>query len=421
MVVVTRGQHWRNQQATLAGTYNTANPYRQAVNLLSHPYVQNAARGTLAATLGAIGIGETERYLRTPPNTPTRARSSTPQSQGPSRTRSRASQRNMVSKRTARSGQRRNPRFTSVKGKSKKVKAAHKSIKNHSVSKKQIKKWNKAAINAKIDLSKMCYQYRGVNQSKTLINVTVFDQEKSNGFHLTALGTALAAEKHSSDAASAIGESRNVVAQTGHQKKRIQVTSSAHFMNNYAVPYWIDVYCMTPNKDQTSGPVDAYESGLVDIGIVDGTGPANDDVFAYPSWSHNMRTMWSTASHKRVCLAPGESVHLGFKKTFTWDPAVTDLHLSEYQENLGAHVFCVRLEGCFGHGSGTTTENDRLGTSATLVDWFVDRKVTWQYDAGGAKYNVRVIGPTVGVTPLANSPIIIGWANNAANTQAAIE
>lgn len=304
----------------------------------------------------------------------------------------------------------RKPRFTSTRGKRRGGKRRHHKPKGYIVSTKQVKKWNRAAVNALIDISTMHWQERSVNQSICGLNESSFNIESLAGFGLAGLRDAIDQRKIQNDAAVAVNLTQNVTTQEASNKIKCKVASSAHWCNNFAVPFWADVYCFVPAVDHNITPATAFTNGMEDLGLVDGDGgPSVTSHFAYPTSSPVLRQIWKIASHKRVCLAPGESLTLGYHRSFTYDNSVQDAHISVYQTKLGAHVFGVRLEGCFGHATADPTQ---LGTGTASCDWYVDRHVEVKYDAGGAKY--KTYEYTDGAT--AETAVINGWPTNAENT-----
>lgn len=301
----------------------------------------------------------------------------------------------------------RNPRFTkSIKSKHKHRKTKKKLV---IVSTKQVKKWNKAAVDAKIDVSLMRNHVRSVQQSSSARNASSFSQE-STPFSVTKLRDACDARKIQNVAATAVNLTQNVIAQTALNKLDVRVSAQAHYFNNFAIPFWVDVYCWVPRVDSGGGPVTNFVAGMVDVGLVDAASPSITSVFVYPSMSGDLMKFWKIASHKKVCLGPGESVSLGFQKKFKWSPSFTQAHTDTFQEAYGSHVFTVRLQGCFGHAVDVTSE---LGVGATSLDWYVDRLVEVKYDANGAKYRTEEFD-TAQMT--AASAIVVGWKSNAENT-----
>lgn len=300
----------------------------------------------------------------------------------------------------------RNPRFTKpIKGKGKRRKHKKKLV---IVSTKQVKKWNKAAVNAKIDLSLMRNHVRTVKQSTSLINRSSLTQEVIP-FNVTELLNATDKRKIRNVAATSANLTQNVTTETGAQSLSISLSRTAHCFNNFAIPFWVDLYSTVPKVDQGGGPVATYTAGMTDMGLVDGTGPDATSIFGYPTMSQDFRKFWKIVKHKRVCLGPGESLSINFKKKFKWSPSSTQAHSDAFQPSIGGHVFMVRLQGCYGHATSDATQ---LGVGATSLDWYVDQLVECQYDANGAKYVTEEFIDTMD----AETSIIVGWPNNAENT-----
>lgn len=300
----------------------------------------------------------------------------------------------------------RNPRFTKSVGTKRKHYKKKKQL--VIVSKKQVKKWNKAAVNAKIDLSVMRNHVRSITQSTSLINSSSLSQE-TTPFNVTQLINACDERKIRNVAATSANLIQDVTTETSAQSLAIKLSRSAHFFNNFAIPFWVDVYSCVPKVDQGGGPAATFVAGMTDMGLVDGTGPSATSIFAYPTQSQDFNKFWKIAKHKKVCLGPGESVSLHFKKSFKWSPSQTQAHSDGFQPSLGGHVFMVRLQGCYGHATTTTTQ---LGVGATSCDWYVDQLVECTYDANGAKYKTEQFIDSMN----AATAVIVGWPNNAENT-----
>lgn len=296
----------------------------------------------------------------------------------------------------------RNPRFTRS-GKKVKRRAAKKSI-TTSVSKGQVKKWNKAFNLAKVDIGTYTEYDRAVNLYTCGERASSFN---SKNFNLTGIQAAVDALDYYNPATNALITTDITAAAFNNKTQEIWVElyTTATWINNYGAPLWIDTYLYVPKTDNSLNPVTCFTNGLVDKGS-----PSATSVFVYPSMSKILNDLWDQTHITKVCLGPGESTTAKFKKKFKYDPALVIDQTDQFQARFGAHSYGCRLEGCFGH-SVTTPAN--LGSSVAKVDFFRDMKMVIKYGAG---LNVKKI--VIGGDDSADQTggTVLGWPHNAANT-----
>lgn len=392
-----RGQRYFNRQRReLDNAYRTPPPTRGHYfrNLATTLYNSPAGRRALAAVTGAAAAG-------------TIVTANSAYNYVTGRTMARTSSKRSGGNGGGGSG-RRNPRFTKPTTKKKRGKSKKKLV---IVSKKQVKKWNKTASKVNIGLSTFKKTFAHTNQHTVAANVSKF--ERCSIFNLTALKDTLSAVPLSNNVTVA---NYDVAAMTKSVKWYIKVSSSARWVNNFAVPVWVDVYCMVPKVDTSIEPVQYFTEGLVDIG-----GIAANSIYTYPSVSKNLTAVYGFHSHRKVCLAPGEEVMLYFQKRVTWDPSHSQSHVDEMQDKLGGHVYMVRLMGVTGHAinlpagsGGANLPTTNVGLSTGSVDFRADTSVKVTYDSG----NLSMKNYEHDVTALTaqTDGTIVGWASNAANT-----
>ncbi len=303
--------------------------------------------------------------------------------------------------RTGKAGAR-NPRFT--KSGTKKHRKSKRSRKV-SVSKRQVKTWNKAAALAKVDIATMHDFVRNVGLVSAGTNGSSFTVMR--GWDVAELETALsnAIYKQNSGSSSTRNDSNPINAALHQEKIPVTVGSNCTWVNNYSVPVWIDVYCMVPKTDHDKSVSTCFTEGLTDQ-----NNPSPTSVHVYPSWSKQLNQMWETTSHKRLCLQTGESISLGFKKKFTFNPATADAQSGQpNRASVGAHTYCARLQGTLGHAHDTPF---LAGTSNVEVDFVADFHVKWQYDGGARMTNYNVAD----VSNAQTGGTVVGCVTNAANT-----
>lgn len=294
---------------------------------------------------------------------------------------------------------RRNPRFTKSTKPKRRTKKKKKLV---LVTKTQVKKWNKASVNAKVDLSTYHHYIRTVKQTLCAANSSVFDAE--DGMLVSKLEGLIDLIKVVNSVQPATAKA-NIINTTLSQKVRVEMGTNARWINNFGIPVWVDVYCLVPKKDTSITPEVAFTGGLTDVDA-----PSATSVFTYPSWSNDFNHLWKMKSHKKTCLAPGESMSLGFKKKFNYDPSIPDVQLETFQKAFGSHVYACRVEGTLGHDAADLT---KPASSIAGVDWHIDAHVKVIYDAGGMKLI------TYDVQNLAEAPaglVVVGWPTNAENT-----
>lgn len=304
-------------------------------------------------------------------------------------------------------GSRRNPRFTKKIGKRNGGRKRGKKL--VIVSKRQVKKWNTAAKNAKIDIGTTHDYFREHLQTSCIANGSRF--QISANYTVTQLVDFVASNStwvkdtttNPATISGPVNPQPSAAAQQ-QQKYQLEIQSKGCWFNNNAQPFWVDVYCWTPKGATALQPEVAFQAGLTDKGSTDFTSP-----FVYPSHSDVLMKSWKIQSHKRVCLAPGESVTLYFRKKVKYDPSFVDSQTDIYQEALGSHAYCVRLEGCVGH-SLTTPAN--VGTAIAKVDFIKDQHVIFKYSAD--MQSTRYIFTTPDSAQTGGT--VIGWPSDADNT-----
>lgn len=309
---------------------------------------------------------------------------------------------------------RRNPRFTTPKGK----KRSFKKRKHYViVTKKQVKKWNTGAANAKVDLATHNYITRRVRTWPAGINKAVFhgqlDIQKS--FKTSDLQSAFQKMKYLQldagvptmveiDPTSTLGSDGAI-----QQKFKCQVSTFLRLINNYATPVWVDIYLYEPKEDTDVSPETAFEDGLKDQQLVSDVIDA-DSVLVYPSWSKQLTTLYKTLKHTKVCLSPGESTTCSYKKKFQYDHSYFDEHPFDQMAKFGGHNYALRVTGTVGHGTEGNISN--VGTGESRLDSVMDTHVKIIYPGGfkGTIYDVSDL------SDLTAGPVIIGWPSNCANT-----
>lgn len=299
----------------------------------------------------------------------------------------------------------RNPRYT--KPSKRRGGGRKKSKKKILVSSKQVKKWNKASTDSKMDISTFYHHKRDSTQlicaenSSKFLNTT--GVTKSN-----IEERLMALKKMNTNVAIAVPLTTDIVTNTEGQKIDCKIGTFARAVNNFATPVWCDIYCLVPKKDTSLSPTQAFNNGL--DSITNGTDAvSNTSVHVYLSWSPDFRALWEIKSHKKVCLAPGESVTLGYSKKFKYEPNVTDHHTPAYQSKYGGHNYGIRVEGTLGHSETTSTN---VGTGIAGVDLLIDTTLRVRYDAGlkTVSYEVEnTSGAQTGGT-------VVGYPTNAKNT-----
>lgn len=309
--------------------------------------------------------------------------------------------RNRGTTRPSRGDWSRNPRYTKGVNTFKK-KRGHKKKKLVLVSKKQVKKWNKAAVDANTDLSKYEHRYLSTHIVTCAANKMKFDV--CYNFDATVLEAMLNAVPYANK--DGLMTNRNPTSLTYDQVLKLKMFSTGTWYNNYAVPVWVNVYIMTPEEDTSTTPLLAYADGMTSINQSD-----QDNVLCYPSQSPILRTLWKNASTKQVCLQPGESVSLSLKRSISYDPATQDASNLSFRKAIGAHQYLVRVQGALGHGVSVATN---VGTSIAGVDFKCSTSLKMKYDSGAGKvenisYTTSALGAQTGGT-------VIGWATNAENT-----
>lgn len=295
----------------------------------------------------------------------------------------------------------RNPRFTSTKGK-RKQSGRRKKKKLVLVTSKQVKKWNKGAKDAQIDLATSHQHERVQLSTNSVANSSKFANH--TGFNITRLEQMIDDLVYINTSTSTATEEISNTLSIKQQFINCRVGSTATWYNNFGVPLWVDVYCYVPKVDTNLLPDIFFANGLVDVNA------SATSVFVYPSWSKELTKAWGIHSHKRVCLGPGESVHLGYKYHMpNYDPTFSDSHAFDYQKKSGAHTYAVRVEGCIGHDDTT----ELVGTSIAKIDWKIDFHVKTVYPGGfkGTRYK------TVEPANSQSNGTVIGWPTNASNTK----
>lgn len=298
------------------------------------------------------------------------------------------------------SGGRRNPRFTRPIGKKRRTSKKKGYV---LVTKRQVKKWNKGAKDASTDLGNFIKCFRAVANFTCGANASSFASLEAYGVAALHADTS-ALEYFDPTTSPPTLVTTNTSSLTQQSKIQVEVSTIATWANNYGVPLWIDCYCMVPKVDTDIHPGTIFASGLVDQGS-----PSSTSVFVYPSWSKALTTLYEFKSHKKVCLAPGESVSLNYSRTFQFDPSYTDTHNLDFQEKLGSHFYCARLEGCVGH-SKTTPAN--VGSGISEVDYNMRRYTKVRYAAGIKTTRYKVTDNGAAQT----DGTVLGWPGDASNT-----
>jgi len=316
---------------------------------------------------------------------------------------------------------RRNPRFTTPKGKKRSFKKKKRYV---IVTKRQIKKWDKGAKNAKIDLATHHFIRRYTGQYTCGVNDAVYhgllDENKS--FGVLQLQQAFAKMKYLQlDAGTPTMVEINPLTPVGsaltvQQKFACQISTHIRFLNNYATPMWIDVYALVPKTNTAITPTTAYTAGLADQQLVSEPIDVNS-VLAYPSWSKQLTTLYNTVKHTRVCLSPGESTTCSFKKKFQYDNSYYETHPFPMMAQYGSHVYAIRIQGTVGHGFGDGAPQLKTGSSECRIDTEMTSHVKIIYPGGfkGTIYHEEDHAPTPNP-----ASIVVGWPSNCANTRFSI-
>lgn len=369
-------------------------PLRRAYNYgaAALPYARHAYRAY-----------NTYNTMRTPPRTPQR----TP------------NQRNSAGSSRGPAAGLRNPRFTSTSGKIKKSHKKQKKIKK-GVTASQVKKWNQASRDAKIDICKYTYINESynrwtVNKGESRMHEVTFQTASL----LFRIGNVPYYNKTTTPPQLDKIDLNDLVVSNGDTNKAQQsiamkVTSSLQVANNYAIPVWVDVYAIGAKGDHDEVPIQSVKDGWYDIGLDDAADYTGGlSTIMYPSGSKNFKTFWDITSHKRVCLQPGESTFLGYKKRFKYNPAVQqEMPVADFHEKLAAHAFLVRLEGTLGHDDADPT---KVMEANGGVDSKFTTRLSMRYDGGG-KFNQITYATSKNPT-LSAGDIVVGWGSNAENAK----
>lgn len=173
--------------------------------------------------------------------------------------------------------------------------------------------------------------------------------------------------------------------------------TSGIFKNNSNVPVNIKVYVMHPKLDTSITPVDAFTTGLADVGS-----PSSTAINVYPTDSNVLTTLWRTSKTITRMIQPGGQLKVSHAaKPFKYDPAFfSDAHNLEYQRAFQATVITYRLAGQIGHKPDDITD---LGFLATGLDILTSISFTVTYDAGADIETVKLaslttLGTNDGVT-----------------------
>lgn len=165
---------------------------------------------------------------------------------------------------------------------------------------------------------------------------------------------------------------------------RLAITKFATFANNSSVPTRIEVYSCTPKEDTSIEPPTAFANGLIDQG-----NPSSVSPLVYIKDSIQLKSSWSCKRVIKKTLRPGAVVSCRwFKKQFSFNFALVDVHNFSYQKRYGGHYFMVRVCGPLGHdGTLTTTQIGLLGAG---VDAKYDTHYTFSYDAGKDLHDISI-------------------------------
>lgn len=202
-------------------------------------------------------------------------------------------------------------------------------------------------------------------------------------------------------------------ANKAQQSIAMKVTSNIQLANNYAIPVWVDVYAIAAKGDHDENPDTAVRDGWYDIGLPTTVSHlGSNSTIIYPSGSKNFKSFWDIKSHKKVCLQPGESTFLGYKKRFKYNPAVQqEAPTTTWHERFASHGFLVRMEGTLGH-------DDAVPAKVLEANGGVDTKFTtrlsMRYDGGG-KFNQITYATDKDVT--GEGATVVGWGSNAENAK----
>ena len=371
------------------------------------PIYRGAARAAWHA--GGYMGDQAARYVRNWRVTPSPSRSpQTPRQQGTSAGSSRGPAAGL-----------RNPRFTSTAGKIKKSHKKKKKIKK-GVTGSQVKKWNQAARDAKIDICKYTYINEGynrwtVNKGEAAMHSVTFQTASL----LFRIGNVPYYNKTTTPPQLDKIDLNDLVVSNGDTNKAQQsiamkVTSSLQVANNYAIPVWVDVYAVAAKGDHDETPIQSVRDGWFDIGLpTTANYTGSHSTIMYPSGSKNFKSFWNITSHKRVCLQPGESTFLGYKKRFKYNPAVQqEAPTANFHERLASHAFLVRMEGTLGHDDVDPT---KVMEANGGVDAKFTTRLSMRYDGGG-KFNQITYATSKNPTESAGD-IVVGWGSNAENAK----
>lgn len=304
----------------------------------------------------------------------------------------------------------RKPRFTKPTSKKPRSKKTKKLV---LVTGKQVKKWNKAATTAALDMGILQYHDREVFQHTCAVKLA--SHTSIDGMTLTNVRAPLGQLTYFRTQSGSTTPVTDLVDMRAlaNRSVAIRYTIASHctFANNFAAPFWIDVYCLVPKGNQNVSPEDMITKGLADVNVFgDVTNhPVLTSVQAYPSMSPAFRDTWEIQSHKRVCLAPGEAVHLGFKKkNILADESNVEHENFTYMQQYGCHTYMTRLEGVVCHDSVNKTN---VATSNASVDCIVDYSWKIRYGAGAKMTTNFLINGTASI----NNSAVVGWPSNSTN------
>lgn len=182
---------------------------------------------------------------------------------------------------------------------------------------------------------------------------------------------------------------RSVNGNTGTFNKEIfiqSITSKLTVKNNFQIPMNVEVIVYINKEDTGFNPVDAWTGGLQNVGDPSSTSP-----LTFMSDGNDvLGNLWTRKSTKKVFLQPGASFEQKiYTKSFKFNPAYTDSHAFDYQDEFHASNFVIRLIGPLGHDSLAS-----VGRLLGGLDYELDRTMVVKYDGGAKMKQVKVVDNT---------------------------
>lgn len=175
------------------------------------------------------------------------------------------------------------------------------------------------------------------------------------------------------------GTLTTAAAGTGTYQRDVHCTSfwtQTVVRNNYQIPCWLTLYCVTNKADTDITCGTSMLNGLTDQG-----NPGSNSPLVYPTDSDQFNDMYNIVKSRKVFMEPGRQISMSYAKNDFWyDPSLNDSHGLNFQKRWGAAQWLYIIEGCLGHDSAGTAQE--VGTCQASLDVLIDRTWKFDYDAG---------------------------------------